>query len=65
MSHSESPDRVLNIGGYRVAFVPGSGWQCNCVSWSAEQGCEHCTQAAALTTIERAVIGSGGSTTRH
>ena len=65
MSRSESPNRVLNISGYRVAFARGVGWECSCESWNAEQGCDHCIQAAALTTLEQAVIANGGSTTRH
>lgn len=65
MSGAESPNRVLIIDGYRVAFVRGVGWECNCEYWSAERECAHTIRAAALTTLERAVIANGGSITRH
>jgi hypothetical protein len=61
----ESPNRVLIIDGYRVAFVRGVGWECNCEYWSAERECVHSIRAAALTTLEQVVIANGGSITRH
>ncbi len=65
MSHGRSPNRVLIIGGYRVAFVRGLGWECNCQAWKVAQECQHAVLAAALTALEYAVIANGGSITRH
>ena len=65
MSRSENPNRVLIIGGYRVAFVRGVGWKCNCESWNSEKGCAHCMYAAAWTALDGVVTPKGGSTTRH
>lgn len=65
MSHGGILERVLIIGGYRVVFVRGVGWECNCESWEVTRDCQHTLLAAALITLENAVIANGGSASRH
>ena len=65
MADRRSFKRTLVIGGYRVVFVPGEGWQCTCESMNGDEACPHIVQAAALITLEMAVIALGGSISRH
>lgn len=65
MSNIESIKRILVIGGYRVVFVRGDGWRCTCELWKGGKGCQHVQTAAALITLENAVVALGGSITRH
>jgi hypothetical protein len=65
MSNGRSLKRVLVIGGYRVVFVRGDGWRCACELWKEGKDCSHMKMAAALATLESAVIALGGSITRH
>jgi xanthine dehydrogenase molybdopterin-binding subunit B len=65
MSNDKSIKRIFDIGGYRVVFARGDGWQCTCELWREEKGCPHVRLAAALVTLGSAVIALGGSISRH
>ena len=65
MSYGGTPKRILTIGGYRVVFIRGVGWECNCESWEVALECQHTVLAAALITLENAVVANGGSASRH
>ena len=65
MSNIRDTKRTIVIGEYRVDFVRGVGWQCTCELWREGNGCQHAQLAAALITLENAVVALGGSITRH
>jgi hypothetical protein len=65
MSNERSTERAFVIGGHRVVFVRGDGWRCTCELWKESQNCTHVNLAAALATLEHAVIATGGSIRRH
>lgn len=65
MSNGRGIERALVIGGHRVVFVQGDGWKCACELWKEGEDCTHVRLAAALVTLEHAVIALGGSISRH
>jgi hypothetical protein len=65
MSQGRSLNEPYFIAGYQVVFVRGRGWQCNCRVWELTRECPHVLLAAALRTLENAVVALGGSIRRH
>ena len=65
MLNGRGTERAFVIGGYRVVFMRGEGWKCTCELWRESEDCTHVKMAAALATLEHAVIAQGGSISRH
>jgi hypothetical protein len=65
MTTGRSIKQVLVIGGHRVVFIQGDGWKCTCELSKEGEDCTHMRMAAALVTLEHAVIALGGSISRH